>query len=270
MSTALSNVINSVLKKGVHRLTLDFGNTYSNGSFHKGLDLIADNTGDNDGYDYIVAIADGKVTACANNIQGVIKDTGTKGMGNYVYIQHDDGYRSRYQHMKYGSVTVKVGDKVKKGQVIGYLGNTGNSTGRHLHFDISKSGKVSGGTYVSSQDRTYFDPKPFLRGEKKIGNSTMKQTSETKTTEAPKKTEAPKGTNYITTSNVNIRKGPGVSYDKTTYAKFTAEDKATVKKLAGKEANYYPKGMKFVVTEVKGSWGKCASGWICLDYCKKA
>jgi len=52
--------------------------------------------------------------------------------------------------MTKGSVTVKTGDTVKKGQVIGYLGNTGNSTGRHLHVDVSKPGKLSGGYYVSS------------------------------------------------------------------------------------------------------------------------
>lgn len=166
----MANIINpknKVLKLGYHRMTLDFGNTYSDGSFHKGCDFTGD-TSVNDGYDYVVAIADGVVTSCQNSIKGVVKNTGTAGMGNYVYIEHENGYRSRYQHMKYGMVTVKKGDKVKAGQVIGYIGNTGNSTGRHLHFDISAPGKVSGGRYVSSQDRTYFDPAPFLKGMKTL------------------------------------------------------------------------------------------------------
>lgn len=161
------NPKNSVLKRGYHRMTLDFGNTYSNGSFHKGCDFTG-NTSVDDGYDYVIAIADGVVSSCQNAINGVVKDTGTAGMGNYVYIEHDNGYRSRYQHMKKGSVTVKKGNKVKAGQVIGYIGNTGNSTGRHLHFDISTTGKVAGGTYVASQNRTYFDPKPYIKGTKTL------------------------------------------------------------------------------------------------------
>ncbi len=172
----MANIINpknKVLKRGYHRMTLDFGNTYSDGSFHKGCDFTG-NTSVDDGYDYVVAIADGVVTSCQNSIKGVIKDTGTAGMGNYVYIEHENGYRSRYQHMKYGMVTVRKGDKVKAGQVIGYIGNTGNSTGRHLHFDISAPGKFSGGRYVSSQDRTYFDPAPFITGAKTLYKQTAK------------------------------------------------------------------------------------------------
>lgn len=172
----MANIINpknKVLKRGYHRMTLDFGNTYSDGSFHKGCDFTG-NTSVDDGYDYVVAIADGVVTSCQNGIKGVIKDTGTAGMGNYVYIEHENGYRSRYQHMKHGMVTVRKGDKVKAGQVIGYIGNTGNSTGRHLHFDISAPGKVSGGRYVSSQDRTYFDPAPFITGTKTLYKQTVK------------------------------------------------------------------------------------------------
>ena len=265
MSTLISGVKNSVLKAGIHRMTLDFGNTYSDGSFHKGVDLIADNTNGGDGYDYVVAIADGKVTACANNITGVVKSTGTQGMGNYVYIEHSDGYRTRYQHMKCGSVTVKVGDTVKKGQVIGYMGNTGNSSGRHLHFDVSKSGQVSGGTYVSSQKRTYFDPKPFLKGTKSIGG-----TSVTTTTTTAKATSTSTGTKYVTTANVNVRKGAGTSYSKVSFTSFSSTDQAAAKKIAGKAVNYFPKGMTFTVTATSGNWLKCASGWVSASYCKKS
>lgn len=184
----MANIINpknKVLKRGYHRMTLDYGNTYSNGSFHKGCDFTG-NTSVDDGYDYVVAIADGTVISCQNTISGVIKDTGTAGMGNYVYIEHDNGFRSRYQHMKKGSVTVKKGDKVKAGQVIGYIGNTGNSSGRHLHFDISTTGKVAGGTYVASQNRTYFDPKPYLNGTKTLSKNTVTATAKKSVSEIAK------------------------------------------------------------------------------------
>ena len=61
------------------------------------------------------------------------------GAGNYVQIDHGDGFRSIYMHMT--RYIVKVGDYVTPGQVIGYVGSTGVSTGNHLHFGISRNGK---------------------------------------------------------------------------------------------------------------------------------
>ena len=61
------------------------------------------------------------------------------GAGNYVQLDHGDGFRSIYMHMT--RYIVKVGDYVAPGQVIGYVGSTGVSTGNHLHFGISKNGK---------------------------------------------------------------------------------------------------------------------------------
>ncbi len=59
--------------------------------------------------------------------------------GNYVQINHGDGYRSVYMHMRY--YTVRYGQFVTAGQVIGYVGSTGTSTGNHLHFGISYNGE---------------------------------------------------------------------------------------------------------------------------------
>lgn len=65
--------------------------------------------------------------------------------GNYVMIDHEDGYKSVYMHMTHD--VVSVGEYVKAGQVIGYVGSTGRSTGPHLHFGISYNG-----TYVNPMD----------------------------------------------------------------------------------------------------------------------
>ncbi len=70
---------------------------------------------------------------------------------NYVMVEHDGGYRSVYVHLQQafgGVVQIKVGDHVEKGQLIGYSGNSGWSTGPHLHIEIQKPG--SGFTFTQT------------------------------------------------------------------------------------------------------------------------
>jgi murein DD-endopeptidase MepM/ murein hydrolase activator NlpD len=78
------------------------------------------------------------------------------GYGLCIEVEHDGGTFTRYGHCS--SVCVSVGDKVAQGEKIGEVGNTGNSTGPHLHFEIHPGG----GSYV--------DPYPYLYGSNK-GNS---------------------------------------------------------------------------------------------------
>jgi len=72
----------------------------------------------------VLAVGDGEVI--------VAKRSG--GAGNYVAIRHGRQYMTRYMHMK--KLLVKPGDKVKRGERIGLTGNTGRSTGPHLHFEV--------------------------------------------------------------------------------------------------------------------------------------
>lgn len=62
------------------------------------------------------------------------------GYGNYVVIDHGNGYRTLYGHLLNNSMVVKAGDKVSQGQKLGNMGSTGRSTGTHLHFEIISSG----------------------------------------------------------------------------------------------------------------------------------
>ena len=55
-------------------------------------------------------------------------------MGNYIYINHNNGYISIYMHL--ADVFVSQGQTVSKGDTIGTMGNTGRSTGTHLHFAV--------------------------------------------------------------------------------------------------------------------------------------
>ncbi|PSB04472.1 hypothetical protein C7B64_03800 [Merismopedia glauca CCAP 1448/3] len=60
---------------------------------------------------------------------------------NYVWIEHDGGYRSAYLHLKQGftsSINIKVGDRIRGGQLIGFSGNSGWSSGPHLHVEVHK------------------------------------------------------------------------------------------------------------------------------------
>ena len=71
---------------------------------------------------------------------GVVKHAGWKanGFGKHVVINHGYGYETLYGHMS--KVTVKKGQKVKRGQIIGYVGNTGLSAGPHCHYEVHLNG----------------------------------------------------------------------------------------------------------------------------------
>ena len=71
---------------------------------------------------------------------GIVTYSGwMSGYGNYVVINHENGYETAYGHC--ASLLVKVGDRVAKGDIIAKMGNTGRSTGTHLHFEVKKNGQ---------------------------------------------------------------------------------------------------------------------------------
>jgi murein DD-endopeptidase MepM/ murein hydrolase activator NlpD len=78
----------------------------------------------------IYATGDGEVTLVRNSLSGY---------GKQVEISHGFGFKTKYAHMS--KYIVKMGQKVKRGEIIGYIGNTGASTGPHLHYEIHKDRK---------------------------------------------------------------------------------------------------------------------------------
>lgn len=111
------------------------------GKMHNGVDISNGSYGAP-----IYAMADGKVyqyyASCKHNYgKSPLKTCCGNGYGNYVAIDHGTyngaSYKAYYAHM--GSVSVKNGATVRKGQIIGYIGSTGRSTGPHLHFGIMKN-----------------------------------------------------------------------------------------------------------------------------------
>ena len=97
-----------------------------------------------------VSVADGR----SKNVPYVGPKRGTltrKNLGgNIVILDIGDGIYAVYAHIKKNSIQVNVGDRVKKGEVLAKLGNTGNSGGPHLHFQLEKNGRP-------------VDPMPYLR-----------------------------------------------------------------------------------------------------------
>lgn len=89
----------------------------------------------------IHATKDGVVQKAVDNCAniGYVGSSCNGGYGNHVIIDHGNGFDSLYGHMISGSVKVRTGQKVKAGDVIGYTGTSGNSSGPHVHFEIRKN-----------------------------------------------------------------------------------------------------------------------------------
>ena len=113
---------------------------YSNGSYHGAIDF---GTGGISGQP-VYAVADGVV---------ITAKALTTSYGNYIIIMHRDGLYTLYAHGQPGSIAVSQGQYVTQGQQIMRVGNSGNSTGPHLHFEV----RTGNGLY---SDRV--DPRPYL------------------------------------------------------------------------------------------------------------
>ena len=120
--------IQPVANKDLKRMTSGYGYRihpiYKTRKMHYGMDFSA-KTGTE-----IYATGDGVISKVRRS---------KRGYGNYVKINHGFGYETLYAHMS--KYIVKKGQKVKRGEVIGYVGNTGISTAPHLHYEVRKDKK---------------------------------------------------------------------------------------------------------------------------------
>lgn len=130
------------------RFAFDFLGVNEDGKTHKGDGKVNE--------DYFafgrqaLAPADGTVTDVINGVRDNVPGSMNpySALGNAVFIQHREHEVSVLAHLKLGSITVKVGDKVKKGQIIGLCGNSGNSSEPHLHYHLQNTPVIQDGTGI--------------------------------------------------------------------------------------------------------------------------
>ena len=111
----------------------------------------------------------------------VVKAGWCGGGGNCVKIKHNSVYQTIYAHMSKFANRIKSGVRVKQGQIIGYVGSTGKSTGPHLHYEVIENGKkinsqtlkLPSGKVLKGNDRKLFETVKIkldvLKSEKIIG-----------------------------------------------------------------------------------------------------
>lgn len=131
--------IQPVSNKDLNRIASGFGYridpVYKTTKFHAGLDFSAPQGTP------IYATADGTVSTAGNS---------GNGYGNHVIINHGYGYETLYGHMV--RVKTRNGQTVKRGEVIGWVGSTGKSTGPHCHYEVHKNGEKINPIYFFFND----------------------------------------------------------------------------------------------------------------------
>lgn len=124
---------------------------------HNGIDL-----GWNSNYggmeQPIYAAESGEVVSVRSNYNTT--DTSGGSYGNYIKLRHENGFSTLYAHMKYGSVNLKVGDRVNKGDQIGIMGRTGHATGNHLHYEVMINNEK-----VNPEEYTYVYPGQIISSD---------------------------------------------------------------------------------------------------------
>lgn len=212
---------------------------------HDGVDLVNTNSKGDHILGWEVAHSDGVVVSYRNNCKGF--ENGS--YGNYVKLRHKDGYYTLYAHMEYNSVKVKTGDNVKRGQRLGYMGNTGYSFGGHLHWEVRKPNDEK------------IDPIPYLDKD------------------LPSNDNFQKGYDYVTLDNMYVRWGAGTNYGIKLVKDLTADGKKNATSSNPYAYAVYKKGTIYtaldIIRNAYGIWAKTPSGYVCMhgvsgtDYAKR-
>lgn len=217
-----------------YTVTQNFNNKYNNGKYHLGIDIKSSDKS-------ILAVADGVVTSA--------KNTGKNANGNCIVIEHtlSNGTKvySAYAHLD--SMSVKSGTKVKAGKKIGVMGNTGNSTGPHLHFtifDIKSESPYGYGTSAAVNGVATYNGRKFYNPIKFINDSGAVIT-DNDTTKPSVQTIA---IGYVVTNGVNLNVRKTASASATILGKLSNGTKVEIvdKSISGWYKIKYSSGYGYV------------------------
>jgi len=209
--------------KGRNRVTQPYTYNTASKTGHGGIDIVGDDNA------IIYAVEPGSVTMISP-WDGKTK-TGTQSYGNLVVVTDSNNCRHYYAHLK--SIAVSNGQYVFVGTKIGVMGNTGNSFGAHLHYEV-RTGKTTS---------TRVNPANYCGIENAKGTYTEQKAESAIDT-------------YYPREDLNVRNGAGVTH-------------AVAEKNGAKYNTAYPVyEIKRVGTQ---NWGRIGTNrWICLAYCSTA
>lgn len=167
---------------------------------------------------------------------------------------------------------LRPGQLFKRGDIICCEGKDGASA-NHLHISGGKGRYKNNGWTKNSKGKWvltvsgstekpesifYVDPDfTKIRNSKGLSFKKLNKVRQYK-----------KGNYRVTADLLNVRSGPGTSFEKKEFGEFTDDAKKKILNLVGYQAKGYVKGLTFTVYEKQDNWGRTPSGWVCLDYCE--
>lgn len=145
-----------ILKNGKCEITQEFNSNH----------LATDVVGANYTLDEVVAHSSGKVVMIQTGKTNDRNSSGNDTYGNFVKIKHPNGYYTLYAHLD--RVYVKLDEEVNKGDIIGFMGNTGNSTAAHTHFEVRTpdNNRINSLEYINSDLPNYSEKQEYKIGDK--------------------------------------------------------------------------------------------------------
>lgn len=171
------------------------------------------------------AIENGTILSCGKASDGA----------NYVWVKYPK-LNKKFLHYHLDRISVKAGQPVVKGTLLGYTGKTGKATGIHLHLGVKDL----------TTDK-YEDPEKLNYEEYE------------------------KGTYSVDTKLLRVRKGASTSYSFLKFSELSRNAQVQIlDNNKGKQADGLVKNCRCTVSKVKNGWGKIPSGWICLAWCRRA
>lgn len=187
----------SIFKNGQLHITYGFMDK-DYGVDHYGADCVPGAVGV---ADYVVADEDGIIESVKDTVKGQVeKITSTDALGNNIKLRHSAKDISRYCHLAYGSIKVKPGDIVKKGDVLAKMGDTGYCFGAHVHFE----------RYIGTVRK---DPLLYFTGEQiiTVDEKYRAKKNDTQIQENTSTTQSTQIKYIVNTALLNIRTAPGLS-----------------------------------------------------------